>query len=453
MDTIGAIIRTINTSNGHCFIVGGFVRDQVMGRINKDVDVEVFGMSVNQVAEVCSRFGTTDMVGQRFGVVSVHGCEAQFSVPRRDNRMGVGHQAFSMEFDPDMTIREAAERRDFTMNSMSIDTMTGEIVDPFGGRDDIEAGVIRHTSEHFSEDAVRVMRAVQFASRFGFRISTVTAEVCRAMTSECASIHPNPMWAEWAKFAQGGQPGAGMQVMFDTGWAWCWPEVGGMIGVAQDAAWHPEGGVWEHTRQVVDAAARICDRDGISGDERIVVVMAAFCHDMGKATTSAIDAGGRIISHGHDAASAIMAQSFMQSIGAPQQITAQVVAIVGEHMFHIFNGNRSQRPVGRFIMRISASGTNVAQWARVVEADHSGRGSMPAGMPAEASEVVAMAAQIGAVQSPPQPIVMGRHMIAIGFQPGPAMGAIIRSAFEAQMAGEFNDVDSGMAWVQAHAMS
>lgn len=438
MNVYRQMVEAIERAGGTVYQVGGSVRDAVMGVESDDMDSEVFGISFDQIIEAVSPFGAAKFMGAEFGIVSVtvDGEKFDFSIPRRDNKVGKGHAGFVSEFDPNMTIAQAAARRDFTMNAISMGT-DGQIHDPFNGAADIRAGVIRHTSAAFSEDPVRVIRGIRFASRFGFRMARETAKVCGAIRSEFKDIDPNRMWKEWRKWAETCTvPSKGMAVMYASGWIWEWPEIAAMVGVPQNPRYHPEGSCYIHSCQVMDAAARICERDGIVGDERVVVMFGAMCHDMGKPVTTVQNENGDWVSPGHAEAGVEIAERFMRSISAPERIVVMVGEMVRFHMRHIDFSARSAR---RIATQMTAP---IACIAAVIEADHSGRGTMPSGMP-EAGAAFIEAMQAAAVEVA-NPFVMGRHMIERGVRPGPTMGAAIRATFEAQIEGSVTNFEEAI---------
>lgn len=231
-------------------LVGGAVRDLVQGREPKDLDLEVFGLSAEQTEAALSQFGKVNAVGRSFGVfkVTVDGEDFDVSLPRRDSKVAEGHKGFEVTVDEGMTVEEAAARRDFTMNAMAVDVMTGELHDPFGGVQDLQARVLRHTSEHFSEDPLRVLRAMQFAARFNMTLAPETVELCRSLVGEAASLPVERVWGEWEKMlTKGVNLAAGLRVLEETGWLATLPELQALVGLAQHPEWHPEGDVWEHT--------------------------------------------------------------------------------------------------------------------------------------------------------------------------------------------------------------
>ncbi|MBK8188944.1 MAG: HD domain-containing protein [Vampirovibrionales bacterium] len=442
MSVYETIREEIESAGGRAYMVGGSVRDMLCGHIYKDIDTEVYGMSADALVGVLGRFGEVNTVGASFGVIKLRagGEEFDFSLPRRDSRVGVGHRGFMVEVDHTMTVSEAARRRDFTINAISVDR-AGCIIDPYGGVDDLRARRLRHTSEAFAEDPLRVLRGFQFAGRMRLTVTRPTAALCRSLIREYPTLARERVWGEWEKWASKSEtPSLGLEFLVSTGWVALYPEIAAMLRVPQDQEWHPEGSVYLHTKHVVDAAMAIARREGLSAERRATLVFAALCHDMGKpATTQRSETSGRWVAPGHAEAGVEPARRFMESIGAPRAMIEEVAELVAFHMRHIgFTGGRAAR-------RLAATmkATTPYMLGLIMEADHSGRpwtGEFI--MPADGAAFVA---EMDAAMTAVQPILMGRHLIAVGMRPGPAMGRVLRMVHEAQVEGEVASFDQALA--------
>lgn len=218
---------------GRGLLVGGFVRDQALGIESKDIDIEIHGpVDPDALVAWLSQHGKVDAVGVSFGVIKFNQ-DVDISFPRRDSKTGDGHQGFTVTVDQTMTIEEALSRRDFTINSMALDPLTGELIDPFGGLEDLHKGIIRATSEKaFAEDPLRVLRAVQFASRFGFKIATRTSRLAVEIFDDFETLSVERVWAEWEKILTKGQSmRAVTEALVQTGWISHFPEWGVRAGV------------------------------------------------------------------------------------------------------------------------------------------------------------------------------------------------------------------------------
>ena len=427
----------------NALIVGGFARDAMLGIDSKDIDIEVYGLTLEQIQFLLEKaFFKVDAVGRAFGVLKINN-EIDVSVPRRDNKVGVGHKGFAVEQDPLMGTMEAAQRRDFTINSMAINR-DGWLVDPFDGMRDLTLGILRHTSDAFVEDPLRAMRAFQFSARFGFDIDPETLKLCQDMAPQKADLPKERIWEEWKKWAlKGNHAAIGLHMLEAMGWAD--PEIQALVDVPQDPEWHPEGDVFIHTGHVVQAAADVANREQLDDHDRLVLMLAALTHDFGKpAVTEKID--GRWRSKGHCEGGVAPARDFLERIGAPQSIIVEVLPLIAEHLVHAGIKDPSPRAIRRLANRIAPA--TIEALGRLVEADHSGRPPLPKGNPFQ--PWVDKAAELNVFSAKPEAILLGRHLIALGVEPGKAMGVLLTRAFEAQLDGEFEDLDGAISWAENH---
>jgi tRNA nucleotidyltransferase (CCA-adding enzyme) len=445
---IQPILDAIQAAGGRPLIVGGAVRDALMGAAPSEFDIEVYHLPIERLVDLLTGFGRVDAVGRSFGILKLRtpAGELDISLPRRESKIGAGHRGFLATPDPSMTPREAAARRDFTWNALAV-TPEGELLDFFGGAADLGAGIIRHTTAAFAEDPLRVLRAMQFAARFDMRLAPETAALCRALLPEAATLPTERIWGEWQKWAiKGHKPAAGLRVLAETGWLALYPELAALIDCPQDSTWHPEGDVWIHTLSVCDAAAAIAEREQLADDQRAILLFAALCHDLGKPATTAMGADGRIRSPGHALAGVELAKALLRRLGCPRALVAQVAPLVREHMAHI-GAQLSDRTVRRLALRLAPA--TITAWGWLVEADHSGRPPLPASNPGAA--MVALAQQLSVSTGRPAPILQGRDLLAAGMTPGPALGAALERAYQAQIDGAFDNVEDGLAWVARYA--
>ena len=317
------ILDALRAAGGRPLIVGGAVRDGLLSRTqdvtvdSMDVDIEVYGLSKKDVWLALP--GQVQEFGQSFGVFSttLNGQDFDVTLPRRDNKTGDGHRGFVVETDPNMSFEDAFARRDFTMNAMGWDDATGELIDPLGGRADLEAGILRHPSDHFSEDPIRVLRGVQFAGRFDMAFAPETAELCRQMAPTFHELHKDGVWKQFRKLAvEGTHISKALEALHAAGWEEHFPGLAATRGVPQDLIWHPEGDVNIHLGMAGDQAAAIARRDGLDEEETSVLVLAAITHDFGKAHSTVIK-DGKITSGGHAETGVAPARDFLERIGAP----------------------------------------------------------------------------------------------------------------------------------------
>lgn len=449
-------LDAIRKAGGDPFIVGGTAREQFMPepRNKTDLDIEVFNIPAATLEEIL-RFACNkvDYVGKHFGVYKVEfsdGNKADISLPRTEVKRGAGHLGFDVTPSPRLTPAQAAARRDFTMNAImipAIGNMQQGVADPFNGRKDIQDRVLRAVGPQFSEDPLRVLRAVQFAARFDMTMDDATVTQCIKLLPEYSTLPKERIWAEWEKWARlGRKPSAGLRILSLTEWIMEYPELLDMQITMQDTVYHPEGNVWNHTLHAVDQAVLAADRDNASDEDRVVGVFAALLHDVGKADTTVVQTDGRITSHGHDKAGIIVAGRFLDRIGAPAWVKQRVVNLVGEHMWGV-DGQYSQRAVRRLTHRLGQAGNTIRDLTRLVTADNSARPPLGGGVPMRMLQAEMDAAQMGVVDGGPKPILLGRHLIDMGWTPGPKMGTMLKKAFEAQLDGEFYDLGGATTWV------
>jgi tRNA nucleotidyltransferase (CCA-adding enzyme) len=436
-------------------LVGGGVRDWLLGLPSKDYDIEVAGVDFEGLRRALAGFGATDVIGRNFGVIKVRdgaGTEYDFSLPRRESKTGAGHRGFAIEPDPSLGDADAAARRDFTVNAIALDPFTGEVIDPFSGRDDLRARVLRHTSAAFSEDPLRVLRAFQLAARFDFTLAPETAALCREISPAFAELPVERVWAEWDKWAvKSSRPSRGLEVLEQTGWLRHFPEVAAMRGTPQEPAWHPEGDVLTHTAHCLDALVSLGEWLSAPPGRRRLLMFAVLAHDFGKpSTTQRAERRGalRWVSPGHEAAGGPLAEAFLRRIGAPLEMDAPVRALVVHHLAHHHGGGDFTDTQVRRLARRLAPAT-IDDLAVVMAADSMGR------PPLAATDILALigrlrarAASLALEASAPRPIIQGRHLIAMGRRPGPGFKPVLDASFEAQLDGAFLDEAGGLAWLR-----
>lgn len=436
---VQAVLDSLRAAGGVPLVVGGAVRDAVFGHTVKDVDIETYHLTPAKLVQALSKHGKVDLVGQSFGVYKIrlkNGEDLDVSLPRRENKIGASHQDYEVTADPFMSPKEAASRRDFSINSLAYDPFEQKVHDFHGGMADLDAKVLRHTGPAFAEDALRVLRAMQFAGRFGLKLDQATAELAANLRQEYSHIAKERIWTEWEKLAtKAKQPSKGIDVLEQSGWLDFYPELQALTDVPQEPDWHPEGKALIHTKYVADEAARIADRDGLKGEQRAVLVLAAICHDMGKAVpgiTVVTEKHGqqRITSHGHAEAGVAPAAKFLDRIGCPVDIKKAVLILVREHMAHT-GVSANHRTVSRLAKRLDP--LTIREWERIVEADHSGRPPLPRARPARGW--VDIAESLGAGKGKIKPLIGGDMLVARGLKPGPSFKRILDAAYEAQMDG------------------
>lgn len=468
-DTAQQILAACREAGGRPLIVGGAVRDALRGDgagAGHDIDIEVHGVDkLSTLAPFLYKVGNVSEVGASFGVLKVSAGDEEYdvSVPRRDSKTGAGHRGFDIVVDPTMNTRDAFARRDYTINTIGWEPETGEVIDPYNGTEDLENGILRHTSDTFDDDPLRVLRGAQFAARFGMTMHPDTVELCRGIKDRFHELPASRVYGEFVKLINSDEPSVGLRVLKETGWVEHFPELAATIDLRQDARWHPEADVYEHQSQAADVAARYATANGIEGEDREVIVMAAMLHDVGKATTTIEHEDGRITSAGHAEDGVQMAEAFLQRAGFSGSMRKRVLPLVREHMFlHSWQkkGTTGDAALRRLVRRLEPA--TIGEWAILNDADVRGRsGALSDAQKVSDQEAVPRteawlwlerAKAIGSER--PQPgILRGEHLMAVGMKPGPAFRPIIDAAREAQDSGEFSDEAGALAWFAAHRRS
>ncbi|MCA9471999.1 MAG: HD domain-containing protein [Nitrospirales bacterium] len=447
-EALATIFQEVQHAGGRALFVGGCVRDALLGLAAKDLDIEVYGVSPESLRALLETHFKVEVVGEAFGVMKLHGLPVDISLPRRESKAGRGHKAFDIFSDPSMTPEQAAVRRDFTINAIAYDPVTGDLIDPFLGVQDLEARTLRHVGGQFSEDPLRVLRGLQLAGRFSLDVHPDTIRLSRQLVDEYETLPIERIWAEWYKWAgQSKEPSRGLRFLEHCGWRERYPELDALTGCPQDPRFHPEGNVWEHTLLVADQSARIAERDQLSLEDRAVLVFAGVCHDLGKPETTEI-LPDRIRSRGHSGKTETY-ERFLRRIGMPRALADRVIALCHYHLTHIdFQG--STRHVRRVAVALGEAGESLDMLARLVEADHSGRPPLPQEMPQNMRAMLTVAQGLSIQNQAPKPLLMGRHLLAMKVPPGPMMGKLLRAAFDAQLEGEFETLDGAREWIQQY---
>ena len=323
------LAKAVFEDGGRAYFVGGYVRDARMGVQTKDIDIEVYGIAPARLRELLSRFGQVFEKGASFGVLSLEHTNLDIAMPRRESRTGERHADFDVSVDPALSTQEASRRRDFTVNAMMMDVLSGEIIDHWGGLRDLENGILRHVAaDTFPEDALRVFRAAQFAARFGMRIAPETVELCRGM--DVRALTRERVFEETAKaLLKAKQPSVFFAVLEEMNHLEeFFSEVAATRGVPQNPKYHPEGDVYRHTMLVLDQAATLRPR----AVEPLFFMFAALCHDLGKIDSTRIEPDGRITSHMHPASGRPLAERQLRRLSDNSRLLRYVDDMVGNHM-------------------------------------------------------------------------------------------------------------------------
>jgi tRNA nucleotidyltransferase (CCA-adding enzyme) len=442
------LVAALREAGGRPFVVGGAVRDALLRLQTEDWDVEVFGLPASALEPLLAAHGRVDAVGQAFRVYKLSGVEGvpgviDVSLPRRDSKVAPGHRGIAVTGDPNLPIEEAARRRDFTINALMLDPATGELVDPWHGRADLEARVLRAVDPaSFADDPLRALRAVQLAARFELSVDEGTAALCAAMP--LAELPAERVFGEIEKLLlKASRPSLGLALLERWGMLRVVaPELVPLAATPQDPEWHPEGDVWTHTLQVVDEAAGLLG--GLESDRprRLAVMLGALCHDLGKPPTTKFE-DGRVRSRGHEEAGLAPTKSLLDRWNVHTllgyDVRSQVLALVAQHL----------KPGQLYDDRERVSDGAIRRLARKVEADLLYRVSRAdcLGRRPGSFQPIAMewfrekVKELDVAVRPPEPLLKGRDLLDLGMAPGPRMGRVLQAIYELQLDGAVQTLD------------
>ncbi len=411
---------------GRAYFVGGYVRDGLLRRENKDIDMELHGLTPQQAESLLDSLGERIAIGESFGIYALRGYHIDIALPRKETLRGTGHRDFAICVDPMIGTEKAAKRRDFTVNAMLQDILTGEILDHFGGKADLEQGILRHVSgETFGEDPLRVLRGAQFAARFGLRPAPETVELCRGLTLRHL---PRERILEELKKAllQAERPSVFFEVLRQMEQLSEWfPEVEALIGVPQPKRFHGEGDVWNHTMLVLDEAAKLRDR----AENPLGLMLAALTHDFGKAVCTQVN-GEEIHAYGHEAEGLPLIGAFLDRLTGEHRLREYVCNLAEYHMkpFAVAAAGASVKSTNKLFDR----SVDPAALICLAMADNRGMRAQQPYVPHEAFlfERLELYREMMA-----RPCVMGRDLIEAGLQPDARFSELLELAHKLRLAG------------------
>ena len=420
------VARLVARQGGRTFYVGGYVRDGLLHRENKDVDIEVHGISPKCLEDILDSLGQRMSIGESFGIFGLKGYSLDIAMPRKEEARGMGHKDFAVFVDPFIGTEAAASRRDFTFNAMMQDVLTGEIVDPFGGVKDLQDGLLRHVNDQsFGEDPLRVLRSAQFAARFGFRVAEQTVSLCSRMRLE--HLPRERIEGELKKaLLKAENPSIFFEVLRQMDQLDHWfPELKALIGVPQNPVYHAEGDVWTHTMMVLDEAAKLRDR----ASNPYWFMLSAVVHDFGKAVCTE-EKDGVLHAYLHEIKGLPLAEAFLRRITGERKLMDYVLNMVEYHMKpNTVAGARSAEKVTTRMFDLSVDPEGLICMAL---ADDRGRITQAPATNHEAFlyERLAVYRELMA-----RPYVMGRDLIEAGLKPGAEFTEILQYAHKLRLAG------------------
>ncbi|HBY05512.1 MAG: Multifunctional CCA protein [candidate division TM6 bacterium GW2011_GWE2_42_60] len=434
----GEIVAAVQQQGARAYMVGGAVRDFVLGLPLKDVDIEVHDINLDGLRGILQNFGPVEMVGKSFGVLKLFGAfESDWSVPRAD---GKGRKPL-VEIDPGMGIVQALRRRDLTMNAMAIDLHDWHLIDPYGGEDALNQKRLSCVDpETFIEDPLRFYRVMQFCARFECEPDEILNETCRSMDirtvsrerieSECEKVF---LWSK--------RPSLGFRWLERLGrLPEIFQELAVLVLISQNPWWHPEGNAFEHTMQTLDAAARV---EGLGREKKLVLMYAALCHDLGKSLTTKHAEDGRLISHGHEQEGVPLARAMLNRVVGNKALIHDILLLVRHHMSpgSFVAMGAKEAAYKRLAVRL-APNLSLSFLAMLAEADLCGRNgsdSTPLEGPMRVIETFcARAQEYGVFEAPEKALLCGADLIPF-IGEGPRLGEALKRAYEIQIAEGLHD--------------
>ena len=420
------IARQVAGLGGRAYYVGGFVRDALMGTENNDIDMEVHGLSPAQLASILDGLGQRITVGESFGVFALKGCPLDIAMPRKEAARGMGHRDFEIFVDPFIGTEAAARRRDFTVNALMQDILTGEIIDHFGGGADLKNRILRHVcAESFPEDPLRVLRCAQFAARFEFQVAPETVELCSRM--ELQHLPRERVEGELKKaLLKAERPSLFFEVLRQMDQLDHWfPELKALIGIPQNPVYHAEGDVWNHTMMVLDEAARLRHRV----EQPHWLMLAALTHDFGKAVCTG-EKNGIIHAYEHEIKGLPLVDAFIRRMTAESKLRAYVQNLVALHMKPNTVAHANSAP--KVTTRMFDQAVDPEGLVCLALADDRGRISTKpsSGNEAFLAERLALYRELMA-----RPHVMGRDLIEAGLTPDGTFTELLAFAHKLRLAG------------------
>lgn len=423
------IAAAVHQLGGRALLVGGCVRDGLLDIPCYDVDCEVHGIAPDALRALLAQFGGIDESGEKYGIYTIKGAGIDIALPRRETRTGMGHKDFTVTVDPDLPPETAAKRRDFTVNAIMRDALTGEYVDPFGGIADLENNVLRAVpGEHFEEDPLRVIRGAQFAARFGLSPDGETVEKMRRMPLDRLSA-ARVLEETKKALLKAGRPSVFFRVLEDAGALSPWfHELAALRNIPQNPVYHPEGDALTHTMMVLDEAAAIRDRM----DDPLSFMLAALCHDLGKATAMQVREDGKIQAIGHEHTGVPLIGDMLTRLGINKKISAYVKNMCKLHMrVHTCYYGTARVSRTNVLFDESIAPRELA-WLVVCDA----RGTGKPRENADKEEAFIMERLRLYEEAAAKPMPDAALLIASGMQPGPRMKSALAHARELVLSGE-----------------
>lgn len=440
---INQITEIIKKSGGCAYLVGGCIRDALLQKKVKDIDIEVFGIPTNRFIDILNSNFKIDFIGRNYGIFKIRGYPIDVSMPRKDSKTGFGHRSFVVTGDHSLNIHRSASRRDFTINSMYWNPITFELIDPYNGYFDLKLRILRNINERFSEDPLRVLRGMQLIARFELFANSNTISICRKTIPEFLS--KERIFEEWRKLiCWGNKPSLGMNFLKKCGWLKHFPFLSSLVNCPQDSVWHPEGDVWQHTLICLDNFAKNRLNDSM---EDFIVGLAVLCHDSGKPSTTVFCFDGQIRSPRHEIIGRNISYDFLSHLTEYKELIHSVLPLISCHMmpFDLCRQNAGDNVIRRLSQKVK----RIDRLIRVCRADKSGRFGDLLDFSSE-DWLLKKAKKLLVQDSSPKRLISGKYLIQKGMRPSPMFKVILDKCYNAQMDGKFKNIEDGLIFLKSN---
>ncbi len=432
------ILKNLQELGATPILVGGCVRDYFLNKEVKDFDIEIFDFDSLELLEISlKKFGNVKLVGKSFGVLTlkVEGYDFDFALPRIEKKVGNSHTDFEVITNSNLSFKEAAIRRDFTINAIGYDYFKDEFIDPFNGIDDLKNRIIRHINDKtFIEDSLRVYRAIQFAARFEFDIDEKTKDLCKkiVLSDELSYLPKERVYEEFKKlFLKSSKPSVGFELLRELGVLKYFPELQALINCEQEPEYHPEGDVWIHTLMCLDELAKILEKEKIEDEyKKLYLFYAVLCHDFGKPFCTK-EINGKITSYKHESLGIEPTISFLEKLSNEKKFIEIVCSLVKNHLipFQLYLSHSSEKAVKRLSLKV-----NIEDLCLVCLADCLGRDIEDKCKCYDAINWLnEKAKELEIHNEPIKQLVLGRDLIALGYKPSKEFKEILEFAFDLQI--------------------
>jgi len=450
---IYTISKKLKSKNAKAILVGGSVRDHFLELPIKDYDIEVYGLeTIEELEDILVQYGSVNLVGKSFGVLKfVYDKEEyDFSFPRIEQKVGVGHRGFDIYVDGAMSFKEASKRRDFTINAMGYDIEEQIFLDPYNGQMDITNRLLRHIDdETFIEDPLRVYRAVQFSARFNYHLAEDTFEFCRSMVANgmLEELPQERIYSEFKKLLlKSPKPSIGFELMRELDILSYFPELKAIINVPQSPKWHPEGDVWTHTMMCVDKMVQF-----LGEDEKLNLkqMFAILCHDFGKATHTTVEEDGCIRAIGHEKAGVEPTKKFLYRITNEHEFIASILPLVEHHLkpSQFYTGKSKDKAFRKLATKV-----NIEELVVVAKADFLGRTTKDslAGVYLAGEWMLEHAKNLKVDTKPLANLLQGRDLIALGLKPSLRFKEMLDTIYNLQLEGFISEKEEALEYIKVN---